>query len=136
MLGLFLAFSVIFFLVSLLAYSHFVTVKKLRKRNNRISTIIYEDVVLRIKEANSMGNALERLRKIREAHASFETISAMMGGFDIVAEELGIDVDRMDSVLSEEENLCRQDKTLRALSKNEDVQVESNERDTEREKTK
>lgn len=92
--------------VSGLAFVYVKAVKKLKEKTSLFSSVIYEDVVLRLEESVHSDCALISLRKVREAHASLESLSAIVGGFETLSNLVEIDVEELDiKILSQEKYL-------------------------------
>jgi predicted negative regulator of RcsB-dependent stress response len=105
-LGLILVIVVL--LVAALAFSHYKLIGKIRDKNSRLASILYEDVMLRLQEVEEQNNPIEALRKVREAHSSLETLAAVVGGFSVLSEAVEIDVDKLDENIAERERVIRQ----------------------------
>jgi hypothetical protein len=93
--------------VTALAYSHYKLLFKLRNKYERYATILYEDVILRLQESEDSNSSLEALRKVREAHASLETLSGIIGGFQVLGEATEIDINLLDKNISDRERDIR-----------------------------
>lgn len=108
MVTLSLILVIVVLLVAALAFSHYKVIHKIREKNSRLATILYEDVMLRLQEVEEQHNPIEALRKVREAHSSLETLAAVVGGFSVLSESVDIDVDKLDENISEQERIIRQ----------------------------
>ena len=107
MITLGLVLVIVVLLVSALAYAHYKLIGKLREKNSRFASILYEDVILRLQEVEEQQNPIEALRKVREAHSSLETLAAVVGGFAMLSEAVDIDVDKLDENIAEREQIIR-----------------------------
>ena len=103
--------------VMALAYAHNTTVQRLRLRENRYMSIFYEDVVLRMQEATSTDCSFTKIRKLREAHASLETLAASVGGFDALQVAIDLDVEAIDKSINDAESALRTNVNFESLER-------------------
>jgi hypothetical protein len=89
--------------VSALAFMYLKSNKKLIEKTRLFSSVIYEDVVLRLEESIHSECPLISLRKVREAHASLESISGIVGGFESLENLVDVDVEDLDERISLQE---------------------------------
>ena len=85
-------------LILLLCMSHYRQSGLLSDHSKMVHRIMYEDVESRMAEAVAATTNLVQYRKLREAHASLETLSAMVGGYHKL-ERLGIQATSIDITL-------------------------------------
>ena len=96
------------FLVVGLCVSHYRQSEVLSAQVKSVHRICHEDVESRLQEARMANCPLVRYRKLREAHASLETMSAMVGGYNKLL-SFGINAVELDTLLYELETDTRKD---------------------------
>ena len=96
LINILLLFTIV--LVIGLCVSHYRQSEIISTQMKLIRRISHEDVELRLQEARLSTCPMVRYRKLREAHASLETISAMVGGYNKLY-SFGINAVELDTML-------------------------------------
>ena len=91
-------------LVVYIVYENYHLKRDYLKKQNHICAIFVEDVFSRAEEASDTKSALTRFRKYREAHASLESIAAIVGGHEKLGKLVDSDVTEFDGKLHKQEN--------------------------------
>ena len=89
----------IFILLILMLYWNHYLLKKSHSVRSKIAEIFLEDVINRIEDVDKDIDTHTGYRKIREAHASLESLSGIVGGYDKLSTIVKTDVLKIDEIL-------------------------------------
>jgi hypothetical protein len=102
-------FKVICFIVLVILFVYIIYENHRLKKGyinklNHVASVFMEDVLSRSEEAVETDKPLVKYRKYREAHASLNSISAIVGGFEKLEELVNVDIALFDKNLLEDAN--------------------------------
>lgn len=91
-----LVFGSICVLITYIMYTNYDMNNTIREFKTRSAEILNEDVVTRMLEAQNTDDVESKYRKIREAHASFESLIALHDGLDNLGDFITEDLADLD----------------------------------------
>lgn len=86
-----------------LVYDNYRLKRGYYQKETQVSTIFADDVLSRAEEAFQCRSVFLRYRKLREAHASLESVASLVGGYERLSVLVGVDVAELDATMHRQE---------------------------------
>ena len=102
MLKLFFVCLVVF-MFCFLVYDNHCLKRSFYHKETQVCTIFADDVLARAEEALQCTSIFLRYRKLREAHASLDTMATLVGGYERLGSLVDLDVIELDAHMHRQE---------------------------------